>query len=47
MNTIRSISLIAFVLILNSCASLYMPNVPNTPMLSAKDEVHASGHLTL
>lgn len=47
MNTIRYISIIAFVLILNSCTSLYMPNVPNTPMLSAKDEVHASGNLTL
>jgi len=47
MNTIRSISTLIFVLILNSCASLYMPNVPNTPMLSAKDEVHASGYLTL
>ncbi|MDP2412672.1 hypothetical protein [Daejeonella sp.] len=47
MNTIRSISIITLVIVLNSCASLYMPNVPNTPMLSAKDEVHASGHLTL
>lgn len=47
MYTIRYISSIALILVLNSCASLYMPNVPNTPMLSAKDEIHASGHLTL
>jgi len=47
MNTIRSISILVLVLALNSCASLYMPNIPNTPMLSAKDEVHASGYLTL
>lgn len=24
-----------------------MPNVPNSPMLSAKNEIHASGHLSL
>jgi len=47
MNTIRSFSFIALTILLNSCTSLYMPNVPNTPMLSAKDDVHASGHLTL
>lgn len=47
MNTIRSISLIAFLLVLNSCASLYMPNVPNTPMLSSKSELHAAAHISL
>jgi hypothetical protein len=47
MSMIRSVSIIAFVIVLNGCTSLYMPNVPNTPMLSAKDEVHASGNLTL
>ena len=41
-----SISFLCLVL-LSSCASLYIPNVPNTPMLSAKDEVHASGNLGL
>ncbi len=32
---------------LASCSSVYMPNVPNSPMLSAKNEIHASGHLSL
>ncbi|HEY1010133.1 hypothetical protein [Daejeonella sp. JGW-45] len=30
-----------------SCSSLYMPNVPNTPMLSSKGELNAAGHTTL
>lgn len=30
-----------------SCSSVYMPNVPNSPMLSAKNEIHASGHVSL
>jgi len=34
-------------LFLNSCSSLYMPNVPNTPMLSTQGELHASGHISL
>ncbi|MFC5282878.1 hypothetical protein [Pedobacter alpinus] len=34
-------------LILTSCSSVYMPNVPNSPMLSAKNEIHASGHISL
>ncbi len=33
--------------ILSACSSVYMPNVPNSPMLSAKNEVHASGHISL
>ncbi|MBU0696179.1 MAG: hypothetical protein KKE39_06585 [Bacteroidetes bacterium] len=32
---------------LSSCSSVYMPNVPNSPMLSKKGEVHASGHVSL
>ncbi|HTN21103.1 MAG TPA: hypothetical protein VL125_11535 [Pelobium sp.] len=32
---------------LASCSSVYMPNVPNSPMLSAKNEIHASGHISL
>jgi hypothetical protein len=35
------------VLTLASCSSLYMPNVPNTPMLSSKGELNAAGHITL
>ena len=35
-------------LILSSgCSSLYMPNVPNTPMLSQQGELHASGNISL
>ena len=36
-----------FTLLLASCSSVYMPNVPNSPMLSTKGEVHASGHVSL
>lgn len=31
----------------SSCSSVYMPNVPNTPMLSAKGELSTGGHITL
>ena len=34
-------------LIITSCSSVYMPNVPNSPMLTKKNEVHASGHISL
>lgn len=34
-------------LVITSCSSIYMPNVPNSPMLSAKNEIHASGHVSL
>jgi hypothetical protein len=34
-------------LLFASCSSVYMPNVPNTPMLSANGELHASGHVSL
>lgn len=30
-----------------SCSSVYMPNVPSTPMLTAEGELSASGHITL
>lgn len=39
--------LIIITLFIQSCSSLYMPNVPNTPMLSKKDEVHASASVSL
>lgn len=38
---------IVSILFLSSCSSLYMPNVPNTPMLSTQGELHASGHISL
>lgn len=34
-------------LIISGCSSIYMPNVPNTPMLSSKGELNAAGHITL
>lgn len=36
-----------FIFCLTSCSSVYMPNVPNTPMLSSKGELSAAGHITL
>jgi hypothetical protein len=39
-----------FLLIINvlaGCSSIYVPNVPNTPMLSANGELHASAHISL
>ncbi|MGV3640477.1 MAG: hypothetical protein ACO1NZ_08165 [Adhaeribacter sp.] len=32
---------------MSSCSSVYMPNVPNTPMLSTKGELSTGGHITL
>ena len=45
----KSLFLISSVLLfcLAGCSSLYMPNVPNTPMLSSKGELSASGHISL
>ncbi len=34
-------------ILLTSCSSLYIPNVPNTPMLSAAGELSASAHTSL
>ena len=33
-------------LLLSGCYSVYMPNVPNTPMLSSKGELYTGGHIT-
>lgn len=35
------------VLLLNSCSSIYMPGVPNTPMLTTKGEFAAGVHVSL
>lgn len=43
----RLILVFSFVLALNSCSSVYMPNTPNTPMLSAKGELNTGGHISL
>lgn len=34
-------------LLVSSCSSIYIPNVPNTPMLSSKGELSASGHTSI
>lgn len=35
------------VLFVSGCSSVYMPNVPNTPMLSKQGEFSAGGHISL
>ncbi|RNL52331.1 hypothetical protein [Pedobacter jejuensis] len=37
----------ALVLFASSCSSVYMPNVPNTPMLSQQGEFSGGGHISL
>lgn len=34
-------------MILSGCSSIYMPNVPNTPMLTTQGEIAAGGHVSL
>ncbi|MES3018523.1 MAG: hypothetical protein V4721_12120 [Bacteroidota bacterium] len=34
-------------LFITGCSSVYMPNVPNTPMLTSRGELNAAGHITL
>ncbi|WP_231491841.1 hypothetical protein [Pedobacter sp. Leaf170] len=36
-----------FALFMASCSSVYMPNVPNTPMLSKQGEFSGGGHISL
>lgn len=47
MNKFYLPAIAVLLLLLNACSSLYMPNVPNTPMLSTRGELHASGHISL
>ncbi|WP_207426297.1 hypothetical protein [Pedobacter sp. SYSU D00535] len=44
---LRLLTAAVFISSLSACSSLYMPNVPNTPMLSAPGELHASAHISL
>lgn len=37
----------AALLVLSSCSSVYMPNVPNTPMLSTQGEFSGGAHISL
>lgn len=39
--------LVLLVLILCGCSSLYLPGVPNTPMLTTQGEIAAGAHLSL
>ena len=43
----RLYSLLPALFFFSSCASIYIPNVPNTPMLSKQGEFHAGGHVSL
>ncbi|RZK79939.1 MAG: hypothetical protein EOO92_08430, partial [Pedobacter sp.] len=40
-------SVFAIAISLSSCSSVYMPNVPNTPMLSTQGEFSGGGHISL
>ncbi|MBA9075570.1 MULTISPECIES: hypothetical protein [Rufibacter] len=40
------LSSLALVFFASGCSSLYMPNVPNTPMLTAKGELSTGAHIT-
>ena len=40
-------SIIFVAILFSSCSSIYMPNVPNTPMLTTKGEIAAGGHVSL
>ena len=33
--------------LLSGCSSVYMPNVPNTPIFTQQGEISAGGHVTL
>ena len=35
------------VILLSSCSSIYMPSVPNTPMLTTQGEIAAGAHMSL
>lgn len=40
-------ALFILVLLMSSCSSIYMPGVPNTPMLTNKGEFAGGGHVSL
>ncbi len=44
---LKIFSIVLTGLILSSCSSLYLPNVPNTPMLRNKGEFNVDGHIGL
>ncbi|WP_239494891.1 hypothetical protein [Pedobacter yulinensis] len=44
---IQTTFLVFVLFVFSSCSSVYMPNVPNTPMLSSQGELSAGGHVSL
>lgn len=38
---------VSILFVMSGCTSVYMPNVPNVPMLTEKKEISAGGHITL
>lgn len=46
-NSLQLALALGLIWILGGCTSVYMPNVPNTPMLSAKGELSTGGHINL
>ncbi|MBC8985207.1 hypothetical protein H9X96_05400 [Pedobacter sp. N36a] len=46
MNKYLILPLFSVALLWSSCSSVYMPNVPNTPMLSEKGELSAGVHIS-
>ena len=38
---------ILFLALLSSCSSIYIPSVPNTPMLTTQGEIAAGAHISL
>ncbi|TCC98098.1 hypothetical protein EZ449_21720 [Pedobacter frigidisoli] len=47
MNKYLRLSFPVLALFASSCSSVYMPNVPNTPMLSKQGEFSGGGHISL
>lgn len=47
MITSLRISFILILLVLTGCSSIYIPSVPNTPMLTTKGEIAAGAHISL
>ncbi|MET0573936.1 MAG: hypothetical protein ABWZ79_21135 [Pedobacter agri] len=47
MNKYLRLSFPILALFASSCSSVYMPNVPNTPMLSKQGEFSGGGHISL
>jgi hypothetical protein len=43
----RLLTSLSLLLFFSACSSVYMPNVPNTPMLSSRGELSAAAHVTL